>query len=56
MMRRLLGVVSVAVFLASTPAAQEGQTTADRAKERHLAGHSRFGEAFDEGPRERPRR
>jgi peroxiredoxin/tetratricopeptide (TPR) repeat protein len=34
--------------------AQEEQTVADRAKERHLAGHSRFGEAFDEGPRERP--
>jgi peroxiredoxin len=30
--------------------------SADDAKERHKAGHSRLGEAFDEGPRERPSR
>ena len=41
-------------LIATTLSAQEGQTSAERAKERHLAGHSRFGEAFDEGPRERP--
>jgi peroxiredoxin/tetratricopeptide (TPR) repeat protein len=40
--------------LVSTAAAQEGQSAADSAKERHLAGHSRFGTAFDEGPRQKP--
>jgi peroxiredoxin/tetratricopeptide (TPR) repeat protein len=46
--------VAVLCLLAATLSAQETQTSAERAKERHLAGHSRFGEAFDEGPRERP--
>jgi hypothetical protein len=41
--------------VASAPAAQRSeQSTADRSKERHLAGHSQFGEAYDEGPREKP--
>ena len=30
------------------------QTSGERAQERHHEGHSRLGEAFDEGPRERP--
>jgi peroxiredoxin len=34
--------------------AAQNQTSGDRAKARHLEGHSRLGEAFDEGPREKP--
>jgi peroxiredoxin len=33
---------------------QEQTSASERAKERHLAGHSAFGEAYDEGPRQRP--
>jgi peroxiredoxin/tetratricopeptide (TPR) repeat protein len=51
---QLLSLACLCSSLIATAAAQEGQTSADRAKERHLAGHSRFGTAFDEGPRERP--
>jgi peroxiredoxin/tetratricopeptide (TPR) repeat protein len=53
MRRYLIGVLCVWSSLAAA-SAQEAQTSADRARERHLAGHSRLGEAFDEGPRERP--
>ena len=56
MLRSHLISAAALCLLASTLTAQEGQTSAERAKERHLAGHSRFGEAFDEGPRERPTR
>ena len=52
--RRLFSIACICTLLVPVAAAQEAQTTAERAKERHLAGHSRFGEAFDEGPRERP--
>lgn len=52
--RRLFCLACICSLLVPVTAAQEAQTTAERAKERHLAGHSRFGEAFDEGPRERP--
>jgi peroxiredoxin/tetratricopeptide (TPR) repeat protein len=34
--------------------AAQAETSADRAKARHLEGHSKLGEAFDEGPREKP--
>ncbi len=51
---QLLSLACLCSSLIATAAAQEGQTAAESAKERHLAGHSRFGEAFDEGPRERP--
>ena len=52
--RPLVGLACICTLLVPVVAAQEPQTTAERAKERHLAGHSRFGEAFDEGPRQRP--
>lgn len=52
--RLLLGITCICTWLVPVAAAQEAQTTAERAKERHLTGHSQFGEAFDEGPRERP--
>ena len=51
---QLLSLACLCSSLIATAAAQEGQTAAESAKERHLAGHSRFGAAFDEGPRERP--
>ena len=51
---QLLSLACLCSSLIASASAQEGQTSADRAKERHLAGHSRFGSAFDEGPRERP--
>jgi peroxiredoxin/tetratricopeptide (TPR) repeat protein len=51
---RPLLILGVAAMLVAPSAAQDGQTAAEAARERHLAGHSRFGEAFDEGPRERP--
>jgi peroxiredoxin/tetratricopeptide (TPR) repeat protein len=54
MTRTLFAIVCICLWLVPAGSAQENQTTAERAKERHLAGHSRFGEAFDEGPRERP--
>jgi peroxiredoxin/tetratricopeptide (TPR) repeat protein len=50
----LICIWCICTLLVPAASAQEGQTAAERAKERHLAGHSRFGEAFDEGPRERP--
>jgi peroxiredoxin/tetratricopeptide (TPR) repeat protein len=34
--------------------AAQAETSGDRAKARHLEGHSKLGEAFDEGPREKP--
>jgi peroxiredoxin len=52
--RPLLSLAWICLLLVPAASAQEDQTAAERAKERHLAGHSRFGEAFDEGPRERP--
>lgn len=52
--RQLFTMTCICAVLVPAASAQEGQTAAERAKERHLAGHSRFGEAFDEGPRERP--
>jgi peroxiredoxin/tetratricopeptide (TPR) repeat protein len=55
-MRIFIIIACVCTMLVSAVMAQESQTAAERAKERHLVGHSRFGEAFDEGPRERPTR
>jgi peroxiredoxin len=45
-----------ASVLAGLPLAAQNQpqTSGERAQERHREGHSRLGEAFDEGPRERP--
>jgi peroxiredoxin len=51
--RRLSVVVSL-VALAMPALTAQQPTSADRARERHLAGHSSFGDAYDEGPRERP--
>ena len=51
---QFFAIACVCLSLVPATSAQESQTVAERAKERHLAGHSRFGEAFDEGPRERP--
>ncbi len=51
---QLFVLLCICSLLVPAASAQEGQTAAERAKERHLAGHSRYGEAFDEGPRERP--
>jgi peroxiredoxin len=61
-MRPTFGVVCLCALLATTVSGQEqGRVSSqdqgsasDRAKDRHLAGHSAFGEAYDEGPRERP--
>jgi peroxiredoxin len=54
MMRQVLWIVCVCLWLVSSVSGQEQEPASDRAKERHLAGHSAFGEAYDEGPRERP--
>ena len=51
---QLVVLACVSPLFVSLLMAQDAQTAAERAKERHLAGHSRFGEAFDEGPREKP--
>ena len=56
MLRTPLISAAALCLIASTLNGQEGQSSADRAQERHLAGHSRLGDAFDEGPRERPAR
>lgn len=53
----LLAIALSAPFdsrLLAQGATVEQTTAGDRAKERHLAGHSAFGEAYDEGPRQRP--
>lgn len=55
-LRLSLVITCICLLLVPAASAQEGQTAAERAKERHLAGHSRFGEAFDEGPRQQPTR
>jgi peroxiredoxin len=44
----------LASLLVGLPLAAQNQTSGERAQERHREGHSRLGEAFDEGPRERP--
>jgi peroxiredoxin len=46
-------VVAILTFGITSGAAQD-LTSGDKAKGRHREGHSSFGEAFDEGPRERP--
>lgn len=55
LLRAVLCTSAALLALVITGAAQE-QTSADAAKERHREGHSRLGEAWDEGPRERPAR
>src|SRR5688500_10715143 len=52
--RPLFVLTCTCSLLAPAASTQAGQPVAERAKERHIAGHSRIGEAFDEGPRERP--
>jgi len=54
-MERFVATALIAGFFSAGPAAFaqapiDGNTAADR----HKAGHSKLGEAFDEGPRERP--
>ncbi len=44
------------LFVTAAVAQQTAQSPAERSKQRHLDGHSQFGEAFDEGPREKPSR
>ena len=49
--------VMVALALACTSiAAAQGPTDGNTPAERHKSGHSKLGEAFDEGPREKPSR
>ena len=49
--------VMVAMALACTSiAAAKGPTDGNTPAERHKSGHSKLGEAFDEGPREKPSR
>jgi tetratricopeptide (TPR) repeat protein len=52
----VLTLLTVSIFADLPLAAQDPpvQTSGERAQERHREGHSRLGEAFDEGPRERP--
>jgi peroxiredoxin/tetratricopeptide (TPR) repeat protein len=63
MTRYLLGIACASVLAVPVLAQQiDGkaaqtdaqQNSIERSKERHLAGHSQFGEAYDEGPREKP--
>lgn len=49
--RALLGAL---VTLLVVPLAAQGPIEGQTAGDRHKAGHSKLGEAFDEGPRERP--
>ena len=56
MIRHSLVPGLLASLLVGFPLAAQNQTSGERAQERHREGHSRLGEAFDEGPRERPSR
>jgi peroxiredoxin len=47
-------VPAVLASLVVGPLAAQGPTEGQNAGDRHKAGHSKLGEAFDEGPRERP--
>ena len=46
--------VTFAAGVAVTPIAAQGPLGGKTAADRHKDGHSKLGEAFDEGPRERP--
>ena len=54
MRSRVLIPVAFFVTLIVTPLAAQGPLGGQTAADRHKAGHSKLGEAFDEGPRERP--
>ena len=54
MRSRVLIPVAFFVTLVVTPLAAQGPLGGQTAADRHKAGHSKLGEAFDEGPRERP--
>ena len=49
-------VIASAVAGAPSLSFAQGPTDGDTPTEKHKAGHSKLGEAFDEGPRERPSR
>ena len=51
---RVLIPVAIFVTLIVTPLAAQGPLGGQTAADRHKSGHSKLGEAFDEGPRERP--
>ena len=56
-MRGSLGVIAIAMAVSVVPAAgRQGPIDGNTAADKHKAGHSRLGGAFDEGPRERPSR
>jgi peroxiredoxin/tetratricopeptide (TPR) repeat protein len=46
--------VSLAAVVAMTATSAQGPLDGNTPADRHKAGHSKLGEAFDEGPRERP--
>ena len=54
MRSRVLIPVALFVTLVVTPLAAQGPIGGQTAADRHKSGHSKLGEAFDEGPRERP--
>lgn len=54
MRSRVLIPASLFVTLAVIPLAAQGPLGGQTAADRHKSGHSTLGEAFDEGPRERP--
>ena len=54
MRSRVLIPVALFVTLIVTPLAAQGPLGGQTAADRHKSGHSKLGEAFDEGPRERP--
>ena len=54
MRSRVLFPFALFVTLVVTPLAAQGPLGGQTAADRHKSGHSKLGEAFDEGPRERP--
>ena len=52
----LVAMVAMVAMVAVTPASAQGPLDGNTPADRHKAGHSKLGEAFDEGPRERPSR
>ena len=54
MRSRVLIPVALFVTLIVTPLTAQGPLGGQTAADRHKSGHSKLGEAFDEGPRERP--
>jgi peroxiredoxin len=54
MRSRVLIPVAFFVTLIVTPLPAQGPLGGQTAADRHKSGHSKLGEAFDEGPRERP--